>query len=144
MNVKKFVRAWLAYVIVTFAMGFTWHLVLFRDLYRELAIYSRLDDPIIPLGVASMLIQGAILAYIYPHLSPRRNPPVDGIKFGVLMGIFLASSAVLAEGAKQNVTSLSTWLLIESGYYVIQFGLSGLVIGLLYGKAVVGSRAAGQ
>lgn len=135
MGTKKFIGAWLAYLTVTFPVAYVWHLVLFDDLYRKLAIFSRIDDPIIPLGFASMLIQGAILAYVYPRLSRRQNPAVDGIKFGILMGLLLGSVAVLAEAAKQNVTSLSTWLLLESAYYLIQFALSGLAIGLVYGKA---------
>lgn len=82
-----------------------------------------------------MLIQGGILAYLFP-LSPRgRGPLVDGLRFGLPVGVFMAMSAVLAEAAKQRVTSLSTWLLVESAYYLIQFGLSGIGIGLVYGNS---------
>lgn len=37
MNIKRFVGAWLIYVVVTFIMGFVWHLVLFRDLYSTVS-----------------------------------------------------------------------------------------------------------
>lgn len=134
MNKSKFLQAWLAYVVITFIMGFVWHLVLFKDLYAELAIFSRIDDPNIPLGLSAMLIQGAILAYVYPKLATHGHPAVSGVRFGLLMGAFIASSAVIAEAAKQDVTSLSTWLVLESTYYVIQFSLSGLLIGLIYGR----------
>lgn len=136
MNRKRFVGAWLIYVAVTFVMGFVWHLVLFKDLYRELAIFSRIDDPIVPLGFAAMLIQGAILAYLFPLLPHDRGPIGAGLGFGLLVGVFMATSAVLAEAAKQRVASLPTWLLVESAYYLIQFGLSGIGIGLVYGSSV--------
>lgn len=135
MNIKRFVGAWLSYVAVTFVMGFVWHLVLFKKLYRELAIFTRIDDPIVPLGFAAMLIQGAILAYLFPLLSQGRGPFADGLRFGLLVGVFIASSAVLAEAAKQRVTSLPTWLIVESAYYLIQFGLSGIGIGLVYRRS---------
>lgn len=38
----------------------------------------------------------------------------------------MLSSAVIAEAAKQRVASLPTWLIVESGYYLLQFGVSGL------------------
>jgi len=63
MKVGKFLRASLGYVLVAFAMGFVWHLVIFKKLYDELAIFSRIDDPIIPLGISAMLVQGAILGF---------------------------------------------------------------------------------
>jgi len=133
MKQNRFVGAWLVYVAVTFVMGFVWHLVLFKGLYRELAIFSRIDDPIIPLGFAAMLIQGAFLAYLFPLMPHERGPVAAGLRFGLLVGVFMATSAVLAEAAKQRVTSLPTWLLVESAYYLIQFGLSGIGIGLVYG-----------
>ena len=128
-----FFGSWFAYLVITFAMGFIWHLRLFKGLYQRLAIYSRIDDPIVPLGFLAMVIQGALLAYLYPLLPHGNSPILDGIKFGLLMGLFIASSAVIAEAAKQRVTSLPTWLLVESSYYALQFSLAGLAIGLIYG-----------
>jgi hypothetical protein len=66
MLTTAFFGSWLAYLAITFALGFLWHLVVFKDLYRRLAIYSRIDDPIVPLGFLSMLIQGAVLALPLP------------------------------------------------------------------------------
>lgn len=138
MFTAEFFGSWLAYVAVTFIMGFVWHLVLFKDLYRRLAIYSRIDDPIVPLGLAAMIVQGAILAALYPRVMHEGNPALAGVAFGLVMGAFIASSAVLAEAAKQRVTSLSTWLAVETAYYAIQFSLAGLAIGLIHGASGAG------
>lgn len=134
METKTFLGAWGAYVLTTFVMGFVWHLLVFEELYRELAIFSRIDDPIVPLGFAAMVIQGFLLAYLYPRFSRWGEPWREGLRFGLLMGVFIASSAVLAEAAKQRVTSLPTWLIVETLYYLLQFALSGLVIALVYGR----------
>lgn len=130
---KKFFGAWGAYLGVTFAAGFVWHLILFKQLYKDLGIFSRIDDPIIPLGFAAMLIQGAVLAYLYPRVSKRREPTKEGLSFGIIMGVLMLSSAVIAEAAKQRVSSLPTWLIVESIYYLLQFGVSGMLIGIIYG-----------
>ena len=139
MFTAQFFGSWLAYLVITFAMGFVWHLVLFKKLYAKLGIFTRIDDPIIPLGFAAMLIQGAVLAYLYPLIAQAGDPVPEGLRFGLLMGLFIASSAVIAEAAKQRVSSLSTWLGVESAYYAIQFALSGIAIALIYGK--LGSAA---
>lgn len=134
MFTAKFFGSWFAYLVITFAMGFVWHLVLFKKLYAELGIFARLDDPIIPLGFAAMLIQGAVLAYLYPYIARVGSPLAEGLRFGLIMGLFIASSAVIAEAAKQRVTSLPTWLIVESVYYAIQFSLCGVAIALVQEK----------
>ena len=132
MFTAAFFGSWFAYVAITFALGFVWHLVVFKDLYHRLAIYTRLDDPIIPLGLLSMLIQGAVLAYLYPHIVDIQRSVFEGIRLSLLLGLFLASSAVIAEAAKQRVTSLRIWLVVESVYYLIQFLLAGLAMSYIY------------
>ena len=121
-----------AYIVVTFILGFVWHLVLFKKTYQRLGIFSRIDDPIIPLGLTAMILQGLVLAYLYPHIFTGGPFLSEGLRFGLLMGLFIASSAVFAEAAKQRVTSLPIWLALESAYYLIQFGLSGIAIAFVY------------
>ena len=79
---KPFLLSWGAYVVLTFVLGAIWHLKTFKPVYDRLAIYSRLDDPIIPLGLLSMVIQGAILAYLYPHLAGGGGVVAEGFGSG--------------------------------------------------------------
>jgi hypothetical protein len=67
---KRYGLAVLAYLVPTFALGFVWHLVLFRSYYEALAIYRR--DIIIPFGFLAMLIQAAIFAWVYRRLLRMR------------------------------------------------------------------------
>ena len=39
-----------AYIVVTFILGFVWHLVLFKTTYQQLGIFSRIDDPLFHLA----------------------------------------------------------------------------------------------
>ena len=135
MDAKKFVFAAIAYIIVTFAVAASWHLVFFKDLYDQLAIFTR-KEPLIPLGVVSIVLQALILAYLYPALYKGGSPAKEGLKFGLLIGALMASIAVFAEAGKQNVSSLSTWLVFETAYYLLQFGVLGVIIGLIYGKSI--------
>lgn len=133
MHTKKYWLAVLAYIVCTFLIAAPWHLVLFKQTYDELAIFSR-KDPLIPLGLLSMAMQGLILSYLYPLFAKGGLPLKTGLQFGALMGVLLASIAVFAEAGKHEVTSLSTWLVFESAYYLFQFSVVGAVIGLIYGR----------
>lgn len=132
MGTRRAVLAALGYIVLTFFIAATWHLVLFKSVYDELGIFTR-KEPIIPLGVASVILQSVVFAYLYPRYTRGEHPALEGLKFGVVMGVFLGSYAVLADGAKFNISSLATWLGLESIYYLLQFSIVGVVFGLIYG-----------
>ena len=134
---RKFILATLVYAVVTMIHGFTWHFNFFPEIYAGLGIYNR-EPPIIPLGFASMVIQGLILAYLYPRYYRGGTPIKEGIKFGLIMGLFLFSVSTLANAAKMQVSSMTTWLAIQSAFHLIQFVVVGAGIGLVYGKSTKG------
>jgi hypothetical protein len=55
-----------AYLMPTFLIAFVWHLVLFEPNYHALRIYT--DNPIIPFGFASMVIQGIVFSWVFPRI----------------------------------------------------------------------------
>ena len=136
---RSFALATLGYLVPTFVLGYTWHFWLFPGVYEALGIYNR-PDPIIPLGVLSMLVQGVIMAYLYRFFQRGDRPVARGIWFGLLMGTFLFSVSTLANAAKMMVTSMGTWLLVQTAFHVIQFVVAGALIGLAYGKRPAPAR----
>lgn len=133
---------WLAtasYLVLTFIFAAGWHLVLFKDVYARLGVFTR-ARPIIPLGILSMVLQAVVVAYLYPFFYRGGPPPLEGATFGLLLGVFMGSNAVLGEAGKNEVGSLSTWLTLEGVYYLLQYTVVGLVVGLVYGS--LPSRAA--
>ncbi len=130
---KKFILAAAVYSVITMALGMAWHFVFFKDLYERLGIYNR-EKVIIPLGFASMIIQGIVLAYFYPLFYRGGSPMGQGVKFGLITGVFLFSVTTLATAAKIQVSSMTTWLLIQTAFHGIQFLLAGAGIGLVYGR----------
>ena len=127
----KFVLTALAYIIPTMILGMVWHFMLFKELYDSLGIYNR-TEPIIPLGFASMIIQGLILAYLYPFYSQGKGTMGTAIKFSLLMGLFLFSVSTFANGAKIQVASMQNWLLVQLAFHLIQFIVAGLLFGLIH------------
>jgi hypothetical protein len=137
MSLRLYAFTAAATLVVMFAFAAGWHLVVFKSLYDRLAIYTR-AEPIVPLGLLSMLLQALIFAYLFPIFAEGRDPVAAGLAFGLVMGVLMGSIGALAEAGKQNVTSLSTFLALESAFYLVQYAVIGLVIGSLsawFGRA---------
>jgi hypothetical protein len=130
---RNFIVISLVYVVISMALGMVWHFVFFKDLYDGLAIYNRVE-PIIPLGLGSMILQGGVMAYLFPFFYRDGNAVAQGIKFSLLMGLFLFSVSTLANAAKIEVTSMSSWLIVQFAFHLIQFLLVGVGIGFVFKK----------
>ena len=121
-----------AYLIATFPIAFVWHLVLFEQKYRALRIYH--DDPIIPLGLASMIVQAVIFSWIFPRLFADRSGSVlrDGLLYGLGAGLLSWSFTTLGVAAKHPMTSISDYLVLETAFTILQFAVVGPLIALAW------------
>jgi hypothetical protein len=128
---KRFALAFVAYLLITFVLATLWHLVLFKNLY---AAASMRREPLFHLGVLSMLIQASLMAYLYPRFQRGGAPAREGLRFGVLMGLFLGSYGVLADAGKFDLGPVGPWIAAEGAFFLIQFAIVGTAIGLVYGR----------
>jgi hypothetical protein len=133
---KRFTVTVIAYAVVSLAVGMAWYMLLFKGLYAELGIFNR-ENPLFPLGISSMLLQGIVFAYLYPRLFRGVNPLVEGIKFSILMEAIMFSIATLANGAKIHVAPLGTWILVQSGFHILHALAFGICLALIYQQAIV-------
>ena len=133
MNYKKIALATLSYVVLSMAVAFPWHMIWFHDLYTQMGAVTR-PEPIIPLGMLSMLIQGAVIAYLYPFWYRGGNPVVQGIKFSFIAGLLIYTVMGFATVAKMNINPVSTFLIYHTVFQAIQFVITGAALGLIYGK----------
>ena len=89
-------------------------------------------DPIFPLGILSMLIQGSVLAYLYARVTGPRRSAAGAISFAWMSGAILVSYIALAEAAKYQVPSIASWILVEGIAGFVQFSIYGILLGLVY------------
>lgn len=128
--IKRIVIGALSYLIPTFALGFVWHLVAFKGYYDALEMYRK--DVIIPFGFLSMSLQGVLFAWIYSRLFMQwpdlKSRALGYAAFGAVLSW---SFTTIAVAAKNVMTSVPDYLLIESGYTVVQWLLVGPLTVLL-------------
>jgi hypothetical protein len=132
-------RFWLgfaAYIVPSFPIAFIWHLVAFAPTYHALAIYR--DDVIIPFGLLSMVIQGAAFSFVYPRVfSDRSRVLSNGLLYGLALALLSWSFATLAVAAKNVMTSVPTYMVLETGFTLVQFAVVGPPIALAYREETV-------
>ncbi len=129
------VTFWLAvaaYVLPTFPLGYFWHLKAFAPAYDRLEIYRK--DIIIPMGLGSMVLQGLFFAWVYPKLFDTSSGQwlTSALQFWAIFGVLAWSFLVLPTAAKCRMTSVRTFLMLETAFTAIQFAVAGLLLALIY------------
>ncbi len=129
---KSFWLAVLAYLVPTFPLGYFWHLVTFADRYHRLEMYR--DEVIIPLGLASMVIQALVFAWAYPRLFAGSRGPWqrDAAVFGCVAGVMAWSFLVLPVAAKYRMSSVPDFIVLETCFTALQFAVVAPLIALAY------------
>ena len=133
MNWKPITIGTLAYTLVTFPLAVVWHVVLFEAQYVAFGYFD--GEPSFSLGLVTIVIQGLLLSVIYPRFRLAGSTLSRGLKFAALIGAFFWTSHVLALIAKQSLQSPYLYLVMESFYLVIQFGVFGVLIAFVYADA---------
>jgi hypothetical protein len=130
----RFVLGVLAYVVPTFALGFVWHLILFEHYYAALGIYRR--DIIIPFGFLSMLIQAMLFAWIYEKAFARRNGTLlsRALVYAAFGAVLSWTFTTLAVAAKNVMTSVPDYLVIETAFTVVQWMMVGPLTALAFSQ----------
>ena len=126
----KHILTVLGYVVATFATQATSHFLINTRHYAEVGFMRR--DPIFLLGILSMVIEGAVLSYLYSALPKSRNWLTDGVKFGWLAGAFAFGYIGLSEAAKYQVPSIGSWILVEALSTFVQFTIFGVFAGFIH------------
>jgi len=121
-----------AYIVPTFPIAFVWHLVLFEPNYHALHIYRA--DPIVPFGLASMIIQSIVFSWIFPRAFAGSSGSVlrNGLLYGLGIGLLSWSFTTLAVAAKHPMASISDYVALETAFTVLQFLIVGPLIALAY------------
>lgn len=129
---KAYWTAVAAYLGPTFPLGYAWHLVAFHDRYDRLAMYRA--DVIIPFGLASMIAQGLIFAWMYPRLCSTRRADWarSAARFFVVVGALAWSFTTLPVAAKYRMTSVIDFMWLETAFTVVQFAVVSPLIALSY------------
>jgi hypothetical protein len=126
----------LAYVVVTFAVQGASHFAVFAAHFATIPIMRA--EPVIAMGLGSMLIQGVLFALLFPAFQRGSDAVWDGVKFSWALGGFLASYIVLGEAGKYAIPSIASWIAVEGSVAFVQYTLFGVLLGLIHRRRAEG------
>ncbi|WP_269583635.1 hypothetical protein [Roseibium sp. Sym1] len=120
----------LAYCAIVFPLALIWHVGLFKERYQAFGYFD--GEPNVSLGLVTIVIQGVVLALLYPVINIGSSGLAKAAQFCALTGVFLWTTHVLAFVAKQQVPDPLPFVLMETGYLALQFGLFAGALALIY------------
>ncbi len=107
-----------------------------RDEFRKYPTVYRSQDTMMgymPVGMAAMFLAILALAVLYAMMARSGAGLAGGASFGALIGVFAIGSFVVHNYVNLNIGARLT--VYSAVAYLIQWTLTGMVIGLLYKPA---------
>jgi hypothetical protein len=127
---KKIIYGALICVVVSFIVQAVSHFAINANHFASIGFMR--TEPILWMGVSVMVIQGIALSYIYKGLSVNGLDWKSGLLYGLMIAVLLVGYIAVVEPSKYEVPSISLWVLVEGGAGIIQFGVFGALIGILF------------
>jgi hypothetical protein len=133
-NSATIVLTVVAYALTTFVVQGASHFAINAEHYAGISIMRA--EPIVPMGLASMVIQGALFALLFPAFNRDGRTMRNALVFSWALGGFLASYIVLGEAGKYAIPSIPSWIAVELSAAAVQYTLFGVLLGLLHRRSV--------
>jgi hypothetical protein len=129
---SHFWKGFFAYLLPSFPLGYFWHLSTFAEAYAALGMLR--PDPVIPLGLATMIIQAALFSWAYPRLFDTAQSAWlrSGLGAALSFGLLSWSFTTLAVAAKYRSNSTVYFVTLESAFTAIQFLVTGMLMALAH------------
>lgn len=138
MDIKKLAIATIASFATMFVVGYLGHMYLLADFFANntgiIGDVNR-EAPLIPFIALGSITLAFLMSYMYPKGVEGTNHIMQGLKFGVIIGIiWIVPHTTILYGA--TTVFSKTFILGDSLWHLVEQGLGGVVIALVYGKGV--------
>jgi hypothetical protein len=135
MNYSRLALAALGGTVASFAVGFLMFWLapgLIEEAHRYPAVFRPKEEMknVMPVALVATLIAILAAAIMFAMIHPGGSGVMEGVRFGVLIGIFVVCGFVL-----HNYVNLNIGLKLALGQsvaYFIQWTIVGIVIALIY------------
>lgn len=139
---RKLLLCTFAYFVVTMAVAYPWHLLIFHEKYLAMGAFTR-DAPIMPFGMFAVVSQGLVFSYLFPLYYRHRgggHPVLRGVQFSFILGVLVYTVMVFATAAKFQIEPVVDFVLLGTAFQLLQFLLVGVALGLIHGRVEIEPR----
>jgi hypothetical protein len=134
MNYPRVLLAALGAMLAYFALGglFFTRPSMRREFLKYATVYRSQEAmmAVMPIGMLGMLLSMVVLAVIYAMLYRGGFGLLEGIRFGVLIGVYALGSFVLHNHVNLRIGAKLT--ILQAVAYFVEWTIVGAVIGLIY------------
>jgi hypothetical protein len=135
MNYSRLGLAALGATVASFAVGFLvmWLVpALIEEGHKYPAVFRRKEEmfKVMPIGLGATFLSILVVAIIFAMIHQGGSGTMEGLRFGILIGLFVVCAFVL-----HNYVNLNIGLKLALGQalaYFVQWTVVGIVIGLIY------------
>jgi len=135
MNLKLILFSTMIYVLTIFPITALWHVGLFQELYLNFGYFNK-EETLFNgiMGLVNIFVQGFILAILYSKTEFSGTHIMSGLKFSGIIFVFYFTLQVVNFVVRKEIHDVAFFIIMELVYMIVQFGVYGLLIGVLYGK----------
>ena len=128
-NFKKLALATIIGGLGMWVIAGVYHNLIMANLYEE--VNAKHEG----LGIllAAYFILALIMAYVYPLGYKGKSPAMEGLRFGVIIGLLWVFPHSLAMAGAHGESII--YVFKNSLWHLVEQGLGGLIIGLIYGRS---------
>ena len=138
MDTKKLLMATGASFLVMFLLGGLFHMVIIKDFFMShagLAGNVARKEPMLPFIALGCLVLSTLMSYLYPKGVEGESTAVQGLRFGMLIGILWVTPLTLILYGATTVYSKYV-VIVDCGWHILEQGIGGVVIAMVYGKSL--------
>ena len=129
MNIKRITLTTLAGALSMWLVAGLWHEVIMAHFYASETHATHEGRGLILLAC---IILSGLMVYLYAHMNHQGRPVVDGLKFGIIIGLLWVFPHELAMvGAHGGSIA---YVLKNAAWHMVEQGIGGIVISLVYAK----------
>jgi len=129
MNIKKLILAALAGGIGMWLLAGLWHEIIMAQFYTAETNASHAGTGII---FTAYLVLGLLMAYLYPLGYKGGRPWLEGLRFGILIGILWVFPHELAMAGAHS--GPLPYVFKNAAWHMVEQGAGGIIVGLIYSK----------
>lgn len=129
MNLHRLLLATLAGGLAMWALAGIWHTLILARFYEAEAGATHEGTGII---LVAYLVLGVLMAYLYPRGYKGGPPALEGLRFGVVIGLLWVFPHELAMAGAHGAPL--PYVFQNAAVHMVEQGLGGILIGLVYGR----------
>ena len=129
MNIKKLIQSTLTGGVGMWVLSGLWHNLILANFYMS---ETEATHEGIGILLVAYLVLSLIMAYIYPLGYKGGRPVIEGLRFGIVIGLLWVFPHDLAMAGAHG-ESIS-YVFKNAAWHLFEQGFGGIIVGLVYGR----------